>query len=488
MNLGPRTQTLFSDLRWRPRDAYPSDQCFADELERLLNFAAAHGEHDRYTSKLCSRERDSAIAELRVGYDLADRGFRFDEFEPLGLDGKRGEFLISPSGNPPRIFTEVKAPDWHAEVTRFGKAAADPERLRAAKERLKKPKYRNGSGGAYLPGAGVEFAIEKAYEKLPRDRPTLVIVPSDYLFNSYEYSPQIIAQRRLLNAGGPFSSDKYERLGGVGLFWFELRGSEIKYDMEVVANPHATSGNALPPAVASILRRRLPKKEAISVWQLAERARRRSQDSWIRTLFRRGAPSRHGLSTARPSPRRPDGCGRQITPPPTSRRDARFDENGFRLSPVDQALQSHSLPQALHRSELRCDLAQVLPRHRVADRAHLFPPVLTRLVDHGTAAIEHQREERSLRVERQDLHAWKRLRRPETVKRQGARLEHLFRVRTFDLDRCELRRGVLRFDPAQTDDRCQTFARRAREKWSPIGLELIPRDVTEIVADADGHA
>lgn len=265
MNYGTRTQTLFSDPRWRPRDKYPSDQCFADELESLLDFAARHGQLDPYTSMLCSRQRNSAIAELRVAHDLSDRGFMFVEFEPVGLNGKRGEFLVSPSGTV-GVFTEVKAPDWHAEVTGFGKAAADPERLKVARKRLAEPKYRNGSGGAYLPGVGVEFAIEKAYEKLPSDRPTLVVVPSDYMFNSYEHNPQIIADRRLLKADGPFGSDKFERVGGVGLFWYELRGIAIKYDMEVIPNPHAATANALPNSVQSLLHQRLPKKKVISLW------------------------------------------------------------------------------------------------------------------------------------------------------------------------------------------------------------------------------
>jgi hypothetical protein len=268
MQLGPRTQTLFADPKWRPPDRYPSDQCWADELERLLDFAAGHGQLNRYASKLCSRERDSAIAELRVAHDLADRGFQFDEFEPLGVHPKRGEFLVSVPSQTAGIFTEVKAPDWHAEVTGFGKAAADPMRLKAAKERFSKPKYRNGEGGAYLPGVGVEFAIEKAYEKLPDDRPNLVVVPSDYMFNSFQHSPDIIEYQRLLKSDGPFGSNKFERVGGVGLFWYEHRDNEIKYDMEVISNPHARPENVLPQAAQNMLRQRLPKREVISLWNL----------------------------------------------------------------------------------------------------------------------------------------------------------------------------------------------------------------------------
>jgi hypothetical protein len=262
MQFGPRTETLFADSRWRPRDKHPLDQCFADELEHLLDFAAGHGQLDRYTSKLCSRERDSAIAELRVASDLADRGFQFDEFEPAGTGVKRGEFLVFVPSQGVGIFTEVKAPDWHAEVTGFGKAASDPECLKAAKERFTEPKYRNG-GGSHLPGVGVEFAIEKAYEKLPCDQPTLVVVPSNGMFESYRHSSKIIEHRRLLNPGGPFDSDKFERLGAVGLFWYEDRGGTIVYDMEIVTNSHATPANALPQTAQSLLHQRLPKQPVL---------------------------------------------------------------------------------------------------------------------------------------------------------------------------------------------------------------------------------
>ncbi len=265
MRFGPRTQALFDDAAWPPRESNKLEQCFADEYERLLDFAATHGQLDRYTPKLCSsreREHNSAIAELRAAYDLADRGFQFVEFEPVGMNAKRGEFLISVPTQTVDVFVEVKAPDWQAEVTGFGKAKSDPSRFRAAKERMREPKYQSGGGG-YLPGVGVEFAIEKAYEKLPSDRPTLVIVPSNSMFESYQHSATIIEHRRLVNLGGPFDSDQFERVGGVGLFWYERREGAIAYDMEVVINPHATPKNTLPPAAQNLLHQRLPSQPVL---------------------------------------------------------------------------------------------------------------------------------------------------------------------------------------------------------------------------------
>ena len=269
MQLGPRCQTLFADPTWQPSTGYqPHHQCYADELERLLDFAFVHGQLDRYRSKLCARERDSHVAELRVAYDLADRGFRFEEFEPLGVDDKLGEFLVYVPSQTASIFTEVKAPRWNAEVTRFGEGASEPQSLQAAKKRMNEPKYRNGGGGASPPGVGVEFEIQKAYEKLPSDRPTLVVVHSNYLFDSYQHSPEIIKRGRLLQTGGPFDSDKFERLGGVGLFWYEDRAGAIVYDMEVVINPHATRANALPTAAQHLLHQRLPKERMLSPLQM----------------------------------------------------------------------------------------------------------------------------------------------------------------------------------------------------------------------------
>lgn len=269
MNFGERTRTLFADPRWRVRDGdkYPSDQCFADELELLLDFAAKHGQLDWYSSRLVKkpRERSAAIAELSVAYDLCARGFHLLSFEPLGLNCKKGEFLVSPARETVRVFVEVKAPDWQAEVTGFGTLAHDP----SAQQRLTEKKYRDGDGGPILPGVGVQFAIEKAYEKLPPDQPTLLIVPSNGMFNSYEHFPQMIAHR-LLNNDGPFVSSKFERLGGVGLFWYQYIGTGIRYDMEVIPNPHAAAKNTLPQSVCNLLHQRLPKKQALSVGEAAD--------------------------------------------------------------------------------------------------------------------------------------------------------------------------------------------------------------------------
>ncbi|MGZ5448322.1 MAG: hypothetical protein ACXWLN_09400 [Thermoanaerobaculia bacterium] len=92
--------------------------------------------------------------------------------------------------------------------------------------------------------------------------------------------PEIIATRRLFSAGGPFDSNRFERLGGVGLFWFELRGTEIRYDMEVFPNPHATTANRLPESVQALLHRRLPKKPLMSVGGEIDTGKPVSSEVW----------------------------------------------------------------------------------------------------------------------------------------------------------------------------------------------------------------
>jgi len=271
--LAQRSAKLLDGAKWKGRDQYPAWQCFADELERLLAFAEAYGQFSRFAARLQAdiRERNSALAELRVAAELADRGFHFIDWEPLGAGTKRGEFLVSvPEGAS--TFVEVKAPDWHGEITGFRDVSRDPVRKEIVEARKREPKYRNGSGGAYDPSSGIQFAIEKAYPKFTPDQSNLLIIPSDDLFISYQYEPNMIADMRLFGRDGLFTDARYQRLGGLGMFWYEHRDGCVVSDMETFANPHALSATALPSSVLQRLHQRLPEidRRGLSVGWVAD--------------------------------------------------------------------------------------------------------------------------------------------------------------------------------------------------------------------------
>lgn len=260
------------------------------ELEQLLDFADQHGQLDRFVPRLqaAERERNGALAELRVAYDLAGRRFALVNWEPAGTGGTRGEFLIQHSGAVP-IFTEVKAPDWHGQITGFRNIAGDPQRLAAVKQRKQEPKYKNGSGGPYDPSSGIEFAIQKAYDKLTPNQPNLLVIPSNDLFTPCQHEPNMIAARRLFNPrNGLFSDGRFEKLGAVSLFWFECRGEndEVVYDMETFQNPYSLPATALPAEVIDHLHQRLPRKVGESPFWAVQR-RRQSVIARILGAFRR---------------------------------------------------------------------------------------------------------------------------------------------------------------------------------------------------------
>lgn len=260
VTLGSRSGQLLHGAKWRGRDKYPAWQCFADELELLLTFAEAQGEFDRFSARLRAdqRERNSALAELRVAVALTNRGFTIAEWEPLGASQKRGEFLVQ-APLAANTFVEVKAPDWHGEITGFSDVSRNPERQRWVEARKRQPKYRNGGGGAHNPASGVEFAITKAYPKFATDRSNLLVIPSDDLFISYQHEPALIADLCLFNSNGLFTDDRYNHLGAVALFWYECRRDVVVYEMETFANPHALPGVALSATALQRLHQQLPR-------------------------------------------------------------------------------------------------------------------------------------------------------------------------------------------------------------------------------------
>lgn len=269
VKLGSLSQAVLDGAKWRGRDKYPAWQCYADELEHLLAFASKYDQAKRFASRIQAdqRARNSALAELRVASALEDRGFEFTEWEPLGQPPQRGEFLIR-AADVEGVFVEVKAPDWHAEITGFSDVSRSPERRKLVEARKRQPKYRDGAGGAYDPSSGIAFAVQKAYSKLTAERPNLLVIPSDDLFVSYQHEPQMIADLRLFSRDGLFSDPRYERLGALAMFWYEVRNDRVVYELETFANPYALLAVMLPDAAMRRLHQQLPKFPVVSLGAL----------------------------------------------------------------------------------------------------------------------------------------------------------------------------------------------------------------------------
>ncbi len=86
--------------------------------------------------------------------------------------------------------------------------------------------------------------------------PNLLVVADD-LFISIEHCLQVSVPQALYVPGGYFTDQRYERLGGVGIFWIdqELGKSEVGYHMRVFLNPNALPATALPRDMQDALKR-----------------------------------------------------------------------------------------------------------------------------------------------------------------------------------------------------------------------------------------
>jgi hypothetical protein len=237
--LGPLGRKLKGEANWT--DDYPAWQSYADELEMLLEFAKRHKRFESVLGRLQAdnRQRDSALMELRVARHLQENGFTVVEWEPPGADGSKGEFVVE-SQSKERVFVEVKGPGWQGEVT--------PEQRKSG--RLKQPKYIDdpGEGGASDPSGKLLDAIYKAYveqDKFRDDIPNLLVLADD-LFVSLAHLPEVSVAQPLYSRDGCFADRRYERLGGVGIFWFDKNKPMVGYHMRLFLNPNALPATTLP--------------------------------------------------------------------------------------------------------------------------------------------------------------------------------------------------------------------------------------------------
>ena len=248
LKLGPLTSKLLNEAKWKNQDKYPAWQSYADECERLLHFATQRDQWDRFWSKLTAdntRQRDSALNELRVAFHFEDNSFSIVNWEPIGNQAMEGEFLIQGTSGI-QTFVEVKSPGWQGELFRFKSPSELPEaQQKYALDRKEKPKYIDLEGGPFSPAEGIQFAIKKAYPKFTSNTPNVLVIADD-LFVSLEHGTEMRSQIALYDKDGCFAGPEYEKLGGVGIFWASNNLEKYWYEMKLFLNPHSLQSTALP--------------------------------------------------------------------------------------------------------------------------------------------------------------------------------------------------------------------------------------------------
>lgn len=244
VKLGPLTSIIRNGAVWSTEDQFPSDQMWADEVERVLSFAQVQGQFENYIGALRgnARQRHSAIAELRVAFFFAQNNFQIVEWKPIGANGREGEFTVEAASGA-TVFVEVKSPSWEGELTDAEKTG----------DRKQQGKHLHAEVRSIAPWEKVQFAVGKAYGKFRSDTRNLLVVADD-LFVGLGYDTDFQADLALYSPknDGCFSSSTHQNLGGVGFFWVRNNLLERCYEMKLFLNPCALSAVAIPEEFARV--------------------------------------------------------------------------------------------------------------------------------------------------------------------------------------------------------------------------------------------
>lgn len=231
------------NARWLGRDAFPSNDLWIREVNRWLEFIKSQGRFGHYLPKLrdLPDKRNEALAEVAVAYFLVQKkGHKIIDWEPVGKDGKRGEFLLLLDDGS-KVFCEVKSPGWESDFANRDKKS----------ERLKMPKYINGEAGGFDNKTSLRYVIEcKAYPKCPDDCLTLVIIADDFMISlvddKYRLPEVLFYEQRKPpyvdeNPNGIFVTKAFENLSAVSRLNFDcyVGGGQIQYSWAFYKNSNA---------------------------------------------------------------------------------------------------------------------------------------------------------------------------------------------------------------------------------------------------------
>lgn len=189
VTLQPLTRKIVVGSYLERENAFPSNQAWADDTEKILSFLVACDQFGRFLPRLRKKERDPALAEARVAFYLRRSGFEIVSWEPK-VTKKPGDLEVAVGGEDP-LFIEVKSPGWDGELSLSETRAG----------RNKQPKYKHAETRAFDTTSKLVAAVRKALPKFGPGRANLVAIADD-LFVSPLEAPAVVAGelRRALQA------------------------------------------------------------------------------------------------------------------------------------------------------------------------------------------------------------------------------------------------------------------------------------------------
>ena len=238
IRLGPLTSAMCKDAGCEGQNGFPSNQTWADEVERVLSFLQVQGQFERYLPMLRGTltQRDGAFAEARVAFFFHRNGFSIVSWEPRGLSNKLGEFEIQWPDTQP-IFVEVKCPRWEGELNDAEKKGP----------RRQQPRYINAEARWVDPVERVIYEAGKAAPKFLPNKPNLLVVAVYLLFLTPRELPQNIVEPMIRSA---LSDKKFTTIGGIMIFDTLYKGDSVNYEIVFINNCSAEPLCAIPEIVA----------------------------------------------------------------------------------------------------------------------------------------------------------------------------------------------------------------------------------------------
>ena len=232
VNLGSLTRVIALGAKWRAEDDFPSNQAWADEVERVLSHLQVHGQFQKYLSRLRgnANQRDGALAEARTSFFFHRNGFSILTWEPEEVSNRPGDLEIQWAGIS-SIFVEVKGPGWEGELTKQELAT-----------RKGQPKYIHGEARSVDPVERVIYAADKALPKLSSNKANMLVVVDD-LFVSPLDMPRDTMEDRIKYE---IAKSKYARLGAILLLNPVCYIDEVDYRTRFIENPAANVACAIP--------------------------------------------------------------------------------------------------------------------------------------------------------------------------------------------------------------------------------------------------